>query len=235
MTTTVDGLDAFHDLVGQQIGYSEWQTITQERVNLFADATDDHQWIHVDPERAKERPVRRAHRPRLPDPVAGPVLLQQGPRVDSMTFGVNYGANKVRFPSPVPVGAELRMGVTVASAEDVEGGVQVIFDLVLRSRTHPSRPAWPKWSTATSAERDQPVEPRAASPGRGEDGPRPLHVRRHRAPLRPGQPADDVRPRPVVAARHHRRARPARRARSCSMWPAAPATSPAWPDAGATG
>ena len=55
-TTTVDGLEEFHDLVGKQIGYSEWQTITQERVNLFADATDDHQWIHVDPEAAKEGP-----------------------------------------------------------------------------------------------------------------------------------------------------------------------------------
>ena len=56
MTTTVDGVDAFHELVGKDLGHSEWQTITQERVNLFADATGDHQWIHVDPERAKEGP-----------------------------------------------------------------------------------------------------------------------------------------------------------------------------------
>src|SRR6185312_4452144 len=97
MTTTVDGLGAFHDLVGQQIGYTEWQTITQERVNLFADATDDHQWIHVDPERAKDGPFG--------GPIAhgyltlslAPVLLNKLLRVNNMKFGVNYGANKVRF------------------------------------------------------------------------------------------------------------------------------------------
>ena len=72
MTTIVDGVDAFHELVGKDLGHSEWQPITQERVNLFAEATDDHQWIHVDPERAKDGPLRRRHRARLPDPVAWP-------------------------------------------------------------------------------------------------------------------------------------------------------------------
>ena len=137
MTTTVDGLEAFHDLVGQQVGYSAWQTITQERVNLFADATDDHQWIHVDPERAKEGPFG--------GPIAhgyltlslAPVLLNKILRVDNMKFGVNYGANKVRFPTPVPVGSEVRMGVTIANAEDVEGGVQVTYDMVFEVRDTP--------------------------------------------------------------------------------------------------
>ncbi len=137
MTTIVDGLEAFHDLVGKQVGYSEWQTITQERVNLFADATDDHQWIHVDPERAKEGPFG--------GPIAhgyltlslAPVLLNKILRVDNMKFGVNYGSNKVRFPTPVPVGAELRMGVTIANAEDVEGGVQVTYDMVFEVRDTP--------------------------------------------------------------------------------------------------
>ena len=137
MTTTVDHLDEFHALVGQQIGYSEWQTITQERVNLFADATDDHQWIHVDPEAAKAGPFG--------GPIAhgyltlslAPVLLQKVLVINGMTFGINYGANKVRFPSPVPVGSELRMGVTVASAEEVGGGVQVVFDLVFEMKDAP--------------------------------------------------------------------------------------------------
>jgi acyl dehydratase len=137
MTTIVDGLDAFHDLVGKQIGYSDWQTITQERVNLFADATDDHQWIHVDPERAKEGPFG--------GPIAhgyltlslAPVLLSKIISVQNMKFGVNYGANKVRFPTPVPVGSELRMGVTIANAEDVEGGVQVTYDMVFEVRDVP--------------------------------------------------------------------------------------------------
>jgi acyl dehydratase len=137
MTTTVDDLKKFHDLVGTQIGYSEWQTITQERVNIFADATDDHQWIHVDPEAAKNGPFG--------GPIAhgyltlslAPVLLQKVLEIPGMTYGINYGANKVRFPSPVPVGSELRMGVTVASAEDVGGGVQVVFDLVFEIKDAP--------------------------------------------------------------------------------------------------
>jgi acyl dehydratase len=137
MTTTVDRLDEFHGLVGKQIGYSEWQTITQEQVNLFADATDDHQWIHVDPEAAKKGPFG--------GPIAhgyltlslAPILLNKVLVINNMTFGINYGANKVRFPSPVPVGAELRMGVTVASADDVDGGVQVVFDLVMEVKDAP--------------------------------------------------------------------------------------------------
>jgi acyl dehydratase len=137
MPTIVDDLKKFHDLVGTQIGYSEWQTITQERVNVFADATDDHQWIHVDPEAAKKGPFG--------GPIAhgyltlslAPVLLQKVLEIPGMTYGINYGANKVRFPSPVPVGSELRMGVTVASAEDVGGGVQVVFDLVFEIKDAP--------------------------------------------------------------------------------------------------
>jgi len=136
MTTTV-AVDEFHGLVGKHIGYSDWETITQEQVNLFADATGDHQWIHVDPQRAKEGPFG--------GPIAhgyltlslAPVLLNRVLTVEKMTFGINYGANKVRFPSPVPVGSELRMGVTVAEVEDTGGGVQVIFDLVFEGKDAP--------------------------------------------------------------------------------------------------
>ncbi len=130
MTTTVDNIDAFHDLVGQHVGYSEWQVITQDRVNLFADATDDHQWIHVDPERSKEGPFGVAIAHGYLTLSLAPVLLNQVIRVEQTTFGVNYGCGKVRFPTPVPVGAELRMGVTVAEVEEVTGGVQVTYDLV---------------------------------------------------------------------------------------------------------
>jgi acyl dehydratase len=137
MTTTVDRLDEFHNLVGQQIGYSEWQPITQDRVDLFADATDDHQWIHVDPEQAKEGPFGGAIAHGYLTLSLAPVLLNKVLVINTMRFGVNYGANKVRFPSPVPVGSDLRMGVTVASAENVEGGVQVVFDLVMEVRDAP--------------------------------------------------------------------------------------------------
>jgi acyl dehydratase len=137
MPTIIDGVDAFHDLVGQELGSSEWQPVTQERVNLFADATDDHQWIHVDPERAKAGPFGTAIAHGYLTLSLAPVLLNKILRVDNMKFGVNYGCNKVRFPSPVPVGAELRMTASVAGVEEVGGGVQVTYDLVMEVKDAP--------------------------------------------------------------------------------------------------
>jgi acyl dehydratase len=137
MTTIVDGVDAFHAFAGKDLGHSEWLKVTQERVNLFADATDDHQWIHVDPERAKEGPFGGAIAHGYLTLSLAPALLNKTIRVENMKFGVNYGCNKVRFPSPVPVDSELRMGVTVASVENVEGGVQVTYDLVMEIKDAP--------------------------------------------------------------------------------------------------
>jgi len=129
--TTVASIDDLPSLVGQHLGYSDWREITQEQVNQFADATGDHQWIHVDPERAKSGPFG--------GPIAHgyltlslvPALLGQVFAVQGVTMGVNYGANKVRFPSPVPVGSSLRLGVTLAGVEDVAGGVQATLDVTL--------------------------------------------------------------------------------------------------------
>ena len=126
MTTTVNGIDGLRDLVGTHLGESEWMEVTQERVNLFADATGDHQWIHVDPERAtRESPFG--------GPIAHgyltlsliPVLLPQVLVVKGISMGVNYGCEKVRFPSPVPVGARLRMSAELVALEEVRGGVQL--------------------------------------------------------------------------------------------------------------
>ena len=123
MTTTVHGINGLKELVGQHLGYSEYLEITQERVNQFADATGDHQWIHVDPERAaKESPFG--------GPIAhgyltlslGPMLMPQILRVEGVAMGVNSGTGKVRFPSPVPVGSNLRLGATLDSIEEVGGG-----------------------------------------------------------------------------------------------------------------
>ena len=133
MTTIVDGVDAFHELVGKELGYSEWQTITQDRVNLFAEATDDHQWIHVDPERAKQGPFGVAIAHGYLTLSLAPVLLNEVITVENTKFGVNYGCNKVRFPAPVPVGSRLREGVSVAEVEDVTGGVQVVLDVTLET------------------------------------------------------------------------------------------------------
>ena len=136
MTTVIDVAD-LPSKVGEHLGYSEWQTITQEQVNLFADATGDHQWIHVDPERAKSGPFG--------GPIAHgyltlsllPVLLGKVLAVQGITMGVNYGANRVRFPAPVPVGSELRLGITLASVEEVQGGVQVTIDAVFEVKDAP--------------------------------------------------------------------------------------------------
>src|SRR6202161_4863872 len=108
MTKQIEGIDGLKALVGEHLGYSEWHEVTQEQVNLFADATGDHQWIHVDPERAKAGPFG--------GPIAHgyltlsmvPVLLNGVMKVDGVAMGVNYGTNKVRFTRPVPVGSEIR-------------------------------------------------------------------------------------------------------------------------------
>ena len=129
MTTVIQGIAGLKALVGTHLGYSDYVEITQDRVNTFADATGDHQWIHVDPERAKaESPFG--------GPIAhgyltlslGPVLYPQVVRIEGFTMGVNYGANKVRFPSPVPVGSKLRLGVKLLGVEDIAGGVQTTLE-----------------------------------------------------------------------------------------------------------
>jgi acyl dehydratase len=131
MKINIEGVDGLRELVGEHLGYSDWRTITQEDVNLFADATGDHQWIHVDPERAaKESPFGTAVAHGYFTLSIAPVLLSQLMTVSGVTYGLNYGLNKVRFPAPVPVGARLRLGARLAALEEVAGGVQVTMELV---------------------------------------------------------------------------------------------------------
>lgn len=125
----IENIEALKALTGEHLGWSDWMTITQERVDQFAEATGDHQWIHVDPERAAKGPFG--------GPIAhgyltlslGPVLLPQVFTVGGVAMGVNYGANKVRFISPVPVGARLRAGIVVQSVEDTAGGARVTLEV----------------------------------------------------------------------------------------------------------
>ena len=123
--TTIDGLDALKAAVGKDLGTSDWVDITQDRVDTFAEATGDRQWIHVDVERARRE-----------SPFGGPIahgyltlsltnqLLPQVVEVRGVSSGVNYGADKVRFPAPVPVGSRVRANVRLDEADDVPGGVQ---------------------------------------------------------------------------------------------------------------
>jgi acyl dehydratase len=129
MATTISGIEELKSRVGDHLGYSDWLEVTQERVNQFADATGDHQWIHVDPERAKAGPFGGpiAHG-YLTLSLAVP-LLAQVLRVDGVRMGINYGLNRVRFPSPVPVPSKLRVGAVLKNVEDIEGGAQSTFEL----------------------------------------------------------------------------------------------------------
>ncbi len=127
MTTTVPYAE-LPSLVGRDLGHSSWIEITQERVNIFADATDDHQWIHVDPERAKEGPFGGpiAHgflTLSLVIPMITDLLDVQG-----VSTKVNYGLDKVRFVSPVKVGARVRMNAVIAEVTEVSGGYQLVID-----------------------------------------------------------------------------------------------------------
>ncbi len=134
MTTTIDGVDKVQTLVGHHLGYSDWVVVDQERIHRFADATGDHQWIHVDPERAAKGPFGTTIAHGYLTLSLVPFLLAQVVRVENIGLAVNYGCNKVRFPAPVPVGSEVRAGASVASAESVDGGVQVVLDVTVEVR-----------------------------------------------------------------------------------------------------
>ena len=133
MATTIDGIDGLKAAVGKHVGYSDWHEITQDRINAFAEATGDHQWIHVDPEKAKDGPFGRTIGHGYLTLSLAPWLMSEVLQVTGMAMGLNYGLNKLRFPNPVPVGAKLRMGAALASVEDVGGGgVQAAIDLTDR-------------------------------------------------------------------------------------------------------
>ncbi|ATQ77517.1 dehydratase [Massilia violaceinigra] len=121
-------------LVGQELAVSDWLEITQERVNLFADATDDHQWIHVDQERcARESPFGGpvAHGYLTLSLISG--LFGRALRMVDAKMVVNYGLNKVRFPAPVPVGSRVRARLTLLQVESIEGGAQLEWSVVVEN------------------------------------------------------------------------------------------------------
>ncbi|MFF1449742.1 MaoC family dehydratase [Streptomyces sp. NPDC058274] len=129
MPRTAHGIADLLSLTGADLGHSAWLEITQERVNTFADATDDHQWIHVDVERAKQGPF------------GGPIahgyltlsllipLWSELLGVQDVGMAVNYGLNKVRFPAPVPAGSKIRAHGAVAAATEIKGGAELVVDL----------------------------------------------------------------------------------------------------------
>jgi acyl dehydratase len=131
MVHTFHGVDEVLASVGTQLGQTDWLEITQEQVNTFADATGDHQWIHVDVERAAKGPFGGtiAHGYLTLSLIArfGPELF----RVEGVSASLNYGVNKVRFPAAVPVGAKVRASATVSGAQQIESGIQVSLQWVI--------------------------------------------------------------------------------------------------------
>ncbi len=124
MTTVFEDIDQLQAAVDTHLGYSDWVEGTQERVDRFADATGDHQWIHVDVERAAAGPFGGPIAHGYLTLALTNMLLPQIIEVRGISMGVNYGANKVRFPAPLPVGARVRAGADLLSVDEVAGGVQ---------------------------------------------------------------------------------------------------------------
>jgi acyl dehydratase len=121
---TFEGVEALRAAVGEDLGTSAWITVDQKRIDLFADATDDHQWIHVDPERAATGPFGRTVAHGFLTVALLPAFGWDTFAVEGVKMTVNYGLNKVRFPSPVPVGSRVRGHSRLVEVTDVTGGVQ---------------------------------------------------------------------------------------------------------------
>jgi acyl dehydratase len=132
VATTFESLDDLRDAAGTHLGWTDWMTVTQEQVDRFADATGDHQWIHVDVARATAE-----------SPYGGPIahgfltlslsnrFLPELLQVPAASAGVNYGTGKVRFPAPVPVGHRIRGGAEVTAVEEIPGGVQTTITITI--------------------------------------------------------------------------------------------------------
>ncbi|MFE1592966.1 MaoC family dehydratase [Nocardia sp. NPDC058705] len=119
---TFQGIDELVGAVGTHLGYSEWHTVTQTQIDTFADATGDHQWIHVDPARAAQGPFGTTIAHGYLTLSLVPDLVGQVYRIEGVRMGVNYGANKLRFPAPVPVDSKVRAGVELLSVQPGGGG-----------------------------------------------------------------------------------------------------------------
>ena len=120
----INGADELKGLIGEHLGYSPYVSISQEQVNQFADATGDHQWIHIDVERATAGPFGAPIAHGYLTLSLGPALYPQVVAIGGFSMGVNYGTNKVRFMSPVKVGSNLRLGVKLLDVIDITGGIQ---------------------------------------------------------------------------------------------------------------
>lgn len=128
---TFQGIAELEAAVGSHLGYSEWHTITQSQINAFADATGDHQWIHIDTEKAANGPFGTTIAHGYLTLSLVPLLVAQVYRVEGVQMAVNYGSNKLRFPAPVPVGSTVRAGVELVSVAAGAAGHLVTAKVVI--------------------------------------------------------------------------------------------------------
>ena len=128
---TITGLEELKAAEGQVLGTSDWHEVTQADVDAFADVTGDHQWIHVDVERAKETPFGGTIAHGYFTLSLIPLLSRQVFGMEGFTFALNYGLNRVRFPSPMPVGGKIRCTVKVAEVQEIPGGAQTTMEMTL--------------------------------------------------------------------------------------------------------
>ena len=131
MTTKFASLADFKAAVGTDLGTSNWHTVTQEQINLFAQATGDHQWIHVDPEKAKDGPFGTTIAHGYLTLSLLPVLSTETYEIEGLTMGLNYGANKVRFPAPVPVDSRIRATAKLLDITDIAIGSQATIQFTV--------------------------------------------------------------------------------------------------------
>jgi acyl dehydratase len=126
---TITGLDELKRAEGENLGTSDWHEVTQEAIDAFADVTGDHQWIHVDPERAKQTPFGGTIAHGYYTLSLTPMFNEQIFGLDGFAFALNYGLNKVRFPAPLPVGSRVRMHAKLKALEDIPRGAQMTVEV----------------------------------------------------------------------------------------------------------
>ena len=122
---TITGLDELKQAAGENLGTSDWHEVTQEAIDAFADVTGDHQWIHVDTERAKDTPFGGTIAHGYYTLSLAPMFMDRIFSLEGFAFAVNYGLNRVRFPAPLPVGKKVRMHATLSGLDDIPGGAQM--------------------------------------------------------------------------------------------------------------
>jgi len=123
--TTLTGMEGLREAEGRELGVTDWHEITQAEVDAFAEVTGDHQWIHVDPERAAQSPLGGTIAHGLLTLALAPAMTSSLLSFEGFAFALNYGYNRVRFPAPLPVGSRVRMRATLATVDDIPGGAQI--------------------------------------------------------------------------------------------------------------